>query len=247
MRVLAAAVLLTLPSVARAECRAIGVAAQGRLVLKDGQTSRLLVTDSAGTFRPRFSRDGSRVAYHTAFRGGEARVRIAEVESGRIQAEIRVAQADHSVNAIHQLGWRASGEVWLEGHVNPYTSIYLAFDGHSGAFRRSIPGLGFSVSPDGTRLAHFSHVPHFTPQDRRPARVLVLDDRELVEIAGDFRGPIVWSADGTVLTFRKEADGAASLVQVNLETGLVRTLDFPVQRIVTRERGVTSDTWCSSE
>lgn len=235
-------VLLSSPAIARADCRAVEISGQGALTLRDQETSRLLVTDAGGVHRPRWSPDGSLVAYHTRF-GNEARVAVVDVESGSIRTQIRVTPVQHSVNTIDQLGWRASGHVWLEGHVNPSVSAYVELDAKSGDIRRIIPGLGFSVSPDGERLAHFSHVPHSAPEEERTRRFLIVDDREFVTVSGDLRGPIVWSRDGTTVTFRNGSD----LVQVNVRTGEARALVRPVQSVVARERALTSDVWCSPE
>ena len=257
--------MLAFRTVAHAECFGVSVRGDRELWVTRSGVSTVLTKDVRGIFLPRISPDAAVVVYHTRFSPvGTVQVRLVDAQTGRLESEITVSILEHDAKDIRQLGWRASGNVWLEARVNPSTTVYAEFDRTGRQIGEVIPGLGFAVSPNGKRLAYLSHTPHFTPQDRKRPRYLTLDGVEVTSVSGEFIPPVVWADDGARVTILRRTDEGLALVEYDVDNGKAMTTSVVNDESAaaaferkgrvasglgasSKERTATSDTYCSPE
>ncbi len=218
-RFLAATVLaatLSAPAVAQ-QCDRLWASGH-ELWIDDGAQARLVVSDVQGMLDPRWSPSGDRIAYAHAFRFDDSqRSEVVIVDNDGRKLGALPIPAESDVNAILQIGWRDGQHVFIEGHVNPSTSMYLEWSLATGRLVGEKAGSSFAVSPDGRFVAQRANVPHGTrpPYD---SDVLMINDK-VIYPSGDagyhrFAAGLSWSADSRQLALLDRAGETTDVVVI---------------------------------
>ncbi len=195
--------------VAREGCRAIYVHEDAKqlFMADDERVGVPLLSDERGIRHPRWSPDGTLIAYANDFRLRENDVvseivvrRVSDLSTQRIPLSL-----EDGVKDVSQLGWRDEHTLWIEGHVNPRAAVYYEWDVRSGRRTRETLGTSFAYSPDRTHLAYIAHDP--APGSTAPS-ALMLDGEPVYRITGGkLRGPIQWSPSGEEIAFARVMEG----------------------------------------
>jgi len=178
-------------------------ATENELVAEHAGTVPVTMNDTKGILMPRWSPSGDRIAYaHRLYVNDPSALVIVDNAGRRVQS--LQLPADSPVNAVQQLNWRDENHVFIEGHVNPSTTVYLEWDATTGQLVAEKAGSWFAVSPDGRFVAQQAHVPHGAPPPYDSA-VLLVNDQRVYPVAGDesyhrFTGGLVWSPSGQLAT-----------------------------------------------
>ena len=102
------------------------------------------------------------------------------------------------IRGCESFGWIDSSRFLCEGTMNPSTGVYRYFDARSGRELGERIGLGFTWSPDNSRIANFGNVPHFGDWDRKSDSFEVENHRypdQDNDVRHLFRSRISWSPD----------------------------------------------------
>jgi dipeptidyl aminopeptidase/acylaminoacyl peptidase len=187
-----------------------------------GSDARFLINDSLGIVKPQWSPDGHRIAYVHASPQSQDGVTDVIVLDTRNMSLIPVANLtwEDSVKGVLRLGWHGDDAVWIEGHVNPSTSIYDEWNVTTKERVRELAGMRFAWSPDGQHLAYLEHRAHFTPDASRPPAI-VIDGRRIwsaTDVQPRIESPLTWSPDSKRLAFIS-GDGEKAMVRVIDITG----------------------------
>jgi Tol biopolymer transport system component len=192
------------PLAAEDRCPALTVRGS-ELWTGEGREARLLVRDSFGVINARWSPDRQRIAYvHASSQSqhGVTDVIVLDTRDLSLTAIANLTWED-SLTAVLRLGWHGDDAVWIEGHVNPSTSIYYEWDVTTKKRVREIRGSRFAWSSDGRHLAHLEHRMHFTTDASRPPAIVV--DGRTIWSATDSEerigSPLTWSPDSKRLAF----------------------------------------------
>ncbi len=179
-----------------------------------------IVRDPRGVFAPAWSPEGDRIAYgRNADVGLDVRPEVVMIGARGGSLRTFALPKDSPVNAILNVGWRGSGRVWAEGHVNPSTSMYLEWDVASGRLLDQQAGSRFTVSPDGRSIAWLKNVPHGAPPPHDSA-TLVIDGKPVWPDDPRYhriRGKLAWSPDSRRLAFFDDVEEATELVTLKRE------------------------------
>lgn len=185
--------------------------------------SSLLASDVKGIAAAKWSPDGELIVYVQRFLfdgAGPAAEIVVVRDDGAIVTRIAISR-EKFVNAVETLGWRNQQRVFLEGHVNPSTTLYLEWEVATGKLLEEKPGSWFAVSPDGEHIAQRANVPHGAPVPYDSAMLLV-DDKRVYPAVGDeayrrFTGPLAWSPDSSrIALLEANVPGQLQLVVVEL-------------------------------
>jgi dipeptidyl aminopeptidase/acylaminoacyl peptidase len=130
--------------------------------------TRTVLTDSRGVFRPRFSPDGTRVAYTTVRPASLVVHSVADSQSRTLDA------GDIRMSDVVDLFWRSNDAVWIEVHVSPIASSYFEIDAATGRVEEQKHQFDrVSVSPDGRHLVSITAAPRTDPRESNS--VVLLD------------------------------------------------------------------------
>jgi hypothetical protein len=229
MTLILIAVALAMP--AFADCARVSTDGQS-IWLEEGVNRRLVSTDPNGVLLPSWF--GDRIAYARERVDGSGILRTEIVvlkENGDIVRVISVPE-DAPVNGVMQLGWRDSKRVFIEAHVNPATTLFLAWSVGSGDLDDERAGSRFAVSPNGRSVAQRQHVPLGAPVEFDSA-VLEVDGAAVYPATDDgqhhrFLTSPVWAHNSHRLALIEEVAGEIWLVTVSLNGNHVKTTRLPL-------------------
>jgi WD40 repeat protein len=182
-----------------------------------GSDARFLISDSLGIVKPQWSPDGHHIAYVHESPQSQDSVTDVIVLDTRNMSLIPVANLtwEDSVKGVLRLGWHGDDAVWIEGHVNPSTSVYDEWNVTTKKRVRQLAGMRFAWSPDGRHLAYLEHRAHFTPDASRPPAIVIDGGRiwSATDAQQRIESPLTWSPDSKALAFIS-GDGEKSVIKV---------------------------------
>jgi hypothetical protein len=224
-------IVAALATPALADCPKVSTDGQS-IWLEEGANKRLVFTDPNGVELP--SLFGNRIAYTRERADGTGAV-LTEIvvlkDTGEMVRVITVPE-ETTVNGVLQLGWRDSKRLFIEGHVNPATTLFVEFDAGTGVESAEREGLLFTVSPNGGSVAQRQHVPLGAPEEFDSA-VLGVDGQAVYPAADDaqhhnFVAAPVWARDSHRIALVDEVGGATFVVTVSLDGKNVKTTSLHV-------------------
>ncbi len=211
---------------ALADCPRVSTDGQS-IWLEEGANKRLVYTDPNGVLLPSWF--GNRIAYAREGVDGAGLFQTEVVvlnDNGDVVRVIAVP-GDTGVNGLLQLGWRDSKRVFIEGHVNPATTLFLEWSTDSGELSDERAGLHFAVSPNGRSVAQRQHVPLGAPEEFNSA-ALDVDGEVVYPAAGDeqhhcFLTPPVWARNSHRIALIDDVADETYVVTVSLDGKNVKT------------------------
>lgn len=168
----------------------------------DGTDHRYLTAGEVTVVTPRFSPDGSRIAY-MSFTGGQPHVRILDVASGNDRPLVQ-APAMSFAPAFSPDGRQIVFSMATGGNSDIYV---VSADGGFPQRLTSVAGSDTSpsFSPDGSRIAFES-----TRSGTQQLYVMNADgsDQRRISFGGGAYGSPVWSPEGELIAFTRIGGGA---------------------------------------
>jgi hypothetical protein len=171
------------------------------------------------------SGDGKHIAFIVEDRNSLGRLVVMTPDGARhLDSPLRPLEANVSgMRFIEKLEWLTNDRLVFSGSVNPSTGEFVVVDIRSGKEVQDyfVEGFHWAPSPDGSHVAYFAYIPHFTPTESRRPRLCIDDECGSIDApqkgypAGtrrfDFEGDPVWSQDGTQIAilahdYEKNAD-----------------------------------------
>jgi hypothetical protein len=136
------------------------------------------------------------------------------------------------VRGCERWGWVDDRRVFCEGTINPSTAIHRVFDATSGVELGEFGGAHFVWSPDGSRLAHYGNVPHFSDWATKSDSLefgndVVYPDETDLELHR-FRSDLVWSPDSRFVAVVDHVQRANRLLLVTASaSGAIKATPLP--------------------
>jgi hypothetical protein len=203
------------------------------LWIEDGVKRHMVLSDPNGIVDPAWSPDQKQIAYARELQTDTPRTELVIVSNEGATVRVLPIPEDTTVNGVLQVGWRDERRAFVEGHVNPATTLYLEWSVAKGKLVDEKPGSWFAVSPDGRSLAQRAHVPLGAPVEFTSASLVI--DGEVVypwtastdQPFHQFLGAFAWSHNSHRIALLDQVGDAIDVVTVSTE-GKAKATHAPI-------------------
>lgn len=132
-------------------------------VMGEGRASAQLTNDGLPKRDPKWSPDGSKIAYASLCReakSGCPQVIVISPDGTRL-TELPGVDLGNSIDGFD---WLSNERIGIDAHVNPSLGEYRIVDLSTARVVANYLGFWFTPSPDRKWIAHVGFMPHFAPQ-----------------------------------------------------------------------------------